>query len=222
MLESRAIKENNTKLAFDLNYRAQRIKFNKSLPTTKLKGQIVFLSDSLTESFVADLSRRYSDGIAGNLSPLFQKLKIVNQGISSDTTRGILNRIKDVTDLEPDKVFIMAGINDMSMGRSVATIVKNYKEIIVNIKEKSPQTEIFIESVLPVNEERTPIKNKNIIALNQKLRLLATQYDAIYIDLYSLMVDGKGQLNASWTWDGIHIYMRGFDLWRNEVEKFVN
>jgi len=69
---------------------------NKFLP----KGKIVFLGDSITEYF--------------SVQEFFSNVKIYNRGISSDTTEGVIIRLDStVLNLEPSKVFVMIGINDM-------------------------------------------------------------------------------------------------------------
>ena len=68
----------------------------------------LFLGDSLTEY--------------GNWRELFPGLDIKNRGIAGDTTDGVLHRLDGITALSPDKIFLMIGINDLLMGRSVKRI----------------------------------------------------------------------------------------------------
>jgi len=183
----------------------------ESLPNTS--GEIIFLGNSIT------------DGC--NWTELFQDLRVKNRGISGDVTEGILNRLDEVTESNPSKVFIMIGINDLARGKSKKEILDNYKIIVDRIIQASPKTEIYIESILPVNEKYGRFKNHyskadSIVSLNNNLENLAKEKGQTYVDLYSSFVDNNGKLKDEFTEDGLHINGDGYQLWKSLVEKYVN
>lgn len=64
-------------------------------------------------------------------------ISIVNRGVGSDTTSGMLARLTaDVIDYRPDRTIVLAGINDIGLGSSAATIIANlggiYSRLIDN------------------------------------------------------------------------------------------
>src|SRR5690349_10381685 len=68
----------------------------------KDQGALVFLGDSIMQG--------WGDNIGGD----FAGAKVANRGISGDTTRGVLIRLKeDVLDLKPAGIVLLIGTNDL-------------------------------------------------------------------------------------------------------------
>jgi lysophospholipase L1-like esterase len=172
-------------------------------------GSIVFLGDSLTDN--------------NEWGEAFPDIKVFNRGIGSDTTVGVLNRLNQITDSKPSKVFLMIGINDFVRGSSKKNLLKNYTEIINRIKKDSPNTTVYIESILPINPKLTTVKvnNEDIISINKDLMDLAKTSGNKFIDLYSLFKDNTDQLDAKWTFDGIHLNGKAYTIWENELKKYL-
>lgn len=85
--------------------------------------KIVFLGDSLTEGYGIDLSTRWT-----NIVDAETDWKVLNRGISGDTSAGMLARFyPDVVAHEPDYVMIMGGTNDLWAGVAESQIISNIK-----------------------------------------------------------------------------------------------
>ena len=70
--------------------------------------------------------------------------KIINAGLSGDTSVGGLNRINYWIST-PIKVFVLElGINDITRGIAPQTTLKNLQEIIVRLKAKHPQVKLAL------------------------------------------------------------------------------
>lgn len=182
----------------------------RALPNCK--DEIVFLGNSIIEG--------------GAWSELFKNIKIKNRGISGDITEGILNRLDEVTESNPSKIFLLIGINDLAHGIEIDSVYKNYEIIIKRIIKDSPQTLIYIHSLLPVNDKFYYFKNhtnkgKAILALNKKLINLAKMYNQKYIDLYSKFVNEEGKLKEEYTIDGVHLTGKGYLLWKSILDNFL-
>jgi len=174
----------------------------------KSEAEIIFLGDSLT-----DLCE---------WSEFFRNNRIKNRGICGDTTDGILNRITNIVDSQPQKIFIMISINDLNQGRDVESIFGNYKQILEVFKNQIPATEIYIQSVLPVTKRFNEAEiNEKIVQLNAKLKDLAKEFSVQYIDLFSCFLDKNNQLDARYTLDGVHLNGEGYLLWKQVIEKDV-
>lgn len=189
------------------DYYIDRVTTFKNLP--KQKGEIIFLGDSITDIC--------------EWNELFKNSLIKNRGISGDTTYGILNRLEDIVSSKPSKIFIMVGINDIGKGKSTEEIIKNYKSILNRIKKSSPSTDIYVESVLPINKDifNTSTKEEEIIALNDSLKKLCASYNIKYIDLYSLFIAEGNKLNPKYTTGGIHINGTGYAIWREVIKDLI-
>lgn len=175
-------------------------------------GQIVFFGNSITQ--------------AGEWRHYFPDFDVANRGISGDNTEGMLARLSEVTSAKPSKFFIMAGINDISLSRSNKKIIDNYRAIIQQIKKESPETEIFIQSILPINNDfkrykRLFGKEKQVINLNQKLRILAKKGGVVFIDLFPYFADADGKLRKELTGDGLHLNAEAYWTWSNIIRRFV-
>ena len=182
----------------------------ESLPNTA--DEIIFLGNSIT------------DGC--NWTELFEDLRVKNRGISGDVTEGIINRLDEVTESNPSKIFVMIGINDLARGMSKKEIFDNYEIIVDKILEASPKTKIYIESILPVNEKYDKFKNHyskadSIVSLNNDLENLAKEKGQTYIDLFSSFIDSEGKLKDEFTEDGLHLNGDAYQLWKSLVEKYV-
>ena len=191
-------------------YWQQRADHFRALPDTP--GEIIFLGDSIT------------DGC--NWSEMFGRIQIKNRGISGDTTQGLLDRLEEVLSSRPAKIFLMIGINDLGQGRREDYVLANIKSLLKEVRQKSPETQVYIQSVLPINDrfsifpgymDETP----RILSVNKVLRRMAGDYGFVYIDLFSAMSDGKNRLSDKYTNDGLHLNGTGYDCWKRVIEKYV-
>lgn len=175
----------------------------------KSESEIVFLGDSLT-----DLCEWHE---------FFKGFTIKNRGICGDTTEGILNRLYGIIEAKPKKLFLMIGINDINQGRTVDDIFNNYEQIVKRIKASTPKTEVLIQSLLPVNNQKFLNRgvNDKVRILNAKLQELAIELSFQYIDLFSSFLDSNQELDTQYTTDGIHLNGQGYLIWQKIIEKHV-
>jgi lysophospholipase L1-like esterase len=162
---------------------------------------IIFVGDSQTQFFPLD--------------ELFQG-NILNRGISGDVSGGVLNRLEEITRRKPTKLFIQVGINDISRSVPVSTITQNYTAILQQVKNQSPVTKIYVQSVLPYGPS-----NKKVQELNPLLKELAIREKVTYIDLYSPFVENNRLRSTYDCGDGLHLSGEGYLLWRDIVSSYV-
>lgn len=114
-----------------------------------------------------------------------------------------------------DRIYIMLGVNEM--GYKFEKILEKYKELIQFIKEKEPDTTIFLQANLHVTSERSDyddtFNNKSINRLNTALSKLANQKDIFYIDVNPLFDDENGDLSADKSSDNTHLYAKYYKEW---------
>ncbi len=190
-------------------YYYQKKSLYELLPNTQ--NEIIFLGDSLIDHC--------------NWSELFQNLNIKNRGLRADTVDGVLDRLEEIVSSMPAKIFIMVGINDLGYKKTVFEIISNYEKMIEYIHSKTPKTEIYVHSVLPLNYKlyKGNILNEDVIELNSHLRRLSSEHDFTYIDLITVMSDNSHQLREEYTeFDGLHLNGQGYLVWKSAIEKHVN
>lgn len=194
-------------------YYHQRVSLFRALPQTE--GDIIFLGNSITDG--------------GEWSEMFADLKIKNRGISGDNTTGVLHRLDEIYKRKPAKVFLLIGTNDLARSISPDSVVKNILWLTALLKEKTPQTKLYVQSIFPVNEKYGKFtghasKTLQIKEVNKLLWNHALQYGYHYQDVYSALTDSTGRLSAAYTNDGLHLTGPGYLKWKktiyNEVYDF--
>lgn len=141
----------------------------------------------------------------------------LNQGISGDTTRGILQRLDDFATARPDRIYVMAGVNDLKRGASDREILQNLAKIVARLQRQHPQAQIVVQSILPTRSSMIP--NDRIENLNQQLAQLTTRQGATFLDLYREFVDRDGYLQQQLSTDGIHLNLQGYQVWQTALSQ---
>ncbi|WP_202621787.1 family 20 glycosylhydrolase [Pontibacter russatus] len=187
-------------------YYHQRATLFKSLPYTQ--GDIIFLGNSI------------SDG--GEWSELFADGRMKNRGISGDNSAGVLHRLEEVALRKPAKVFLLIGTNDLARNISADSLLKNMFWIADYLKEKTLATQLYVQSILPVNERFNKFgghtsKGDLIRKVNAQLQAGASKHGYISLDLHTPFSDNTGRLNARYTNDGLHLNGDGYAFWKHLI-----
>jgi lysophospholipase L1-like esterase len=173
-------------------------------------GKIMFLGNSITEG--------------GNWKELFNDSGIINRGIGGDITYGLLKRVDDVVIRKPSRLFILIGINDIGKDIPEEIIVDNYQKLVGIILKKSPDTKIFIQSILPLNNTVKGFpqhynKAAHVVRANKLIRQMCVDMKLDFINLYPLFLDKQQKLNVAYTNDGLHLNADGYKLWAAYFKK---
>jgi lysophospholipase L1-like esterase len=171
-------------------------------PSAIKRTDTVFLGDSLTAGF--DLE--FFFGIKG----------LHNRGLSGDTTFDVLYRLEEIVQAHPARLFLMIGINDLFNGEDEVVIYQNILKILDSFRERSPGTELFLQSILPVNETvlfSDESINLWIFSLNDSLKKYCKNNQIDFIDLYPHFLNDKGEMDRQYTYDGVHLSTEGYNLW---------
>jgi lysophospholipase L1-like esterase len=164
---------------------------------------IVMLGDSLTE--------------AGPWSELTGCRLLANRGIGGDTTARVLGRLDEVLRLKPHAVFLMIGVNDISLHVAGETTVGNLRDILERLHGAATHT--FMHYVLPVTASFGKRRmNGQIADLNAAVAgLVAGRPNTTAIDLRPLVADADGALREEFAWDGLHLSAKGYEVWRDAI-----
>ncbi|WP_300300323.1 SGNH/GDSL hydrolase family protein [uncultured Muribaculum sp.] len=189
----------------------QRATLFEELPVTS--SDIIFLGNSITNG--------------AEWAELFGNPNVKNRGISGDICMGVYDRLDAILKGKPAKIFLLVGINDVNRGASADTIVSRIGMIVDKIKECSPETELYMQSVLPVTDHYKMFEGHTsrwqmIPEINAGLERLAKDENVKYIDLYSHFVDpATGKMNPDYTNDGLHLLGKGYMKWVGIVKPYV-
>ena len=162
----------------------------------------------------------------GDWPELLQSSRIKNRGIPGDNTFGVLERLDEVTNGSPAKVFILIGINDIAAGIPDNIISANLKRIVQRIRSESPRTRIYIQTLLPTNSSFSRKMNhfnkeEQIANINKSVKKIAEEENVFLIDLYPLFSDNKGQLIRELSWDGVHLTGNGYKKWAEVLKQYI-
>nr|WP_199326183.1 SGNH/GDSL hydrolase family protein [Nostoc parmelioides] len=153
----------------------------------------------------------------------------LNQGISGETSGGLLQRLNLFDKTQPETIFVMIGINDLIRGVNDEVILDNQQQILRYLRKTHPKTKIFVQSILPHGaedatwegkEKLLAIPNSRIQKLNQQLRSIATKQSVTYLDLYPLFTNQKGNIRPEFTTDGLHLSPAGYVVWRTALQVY--
>jgi lysophospholipase L1-like esterase len=166
-------------------------------------GDIVFLGDSITAG--------------GHWVEMFPDMPARNRGISGDRTGDILERLTQITSGRPAKVFLLIGTNDIGLGVPREETLQNYAAILRRLAEASPDTRVYVQSVLP----REPKAADDVRQLNGRIKEMAQGHGMPYLDLFAAFVDENGGIQEPLSYDGLHLSGEGYRLWESLLEPYV-
>ena len=193
-------------LSWDSTYRPDiyrsRVQMFQAMPSGK--KDIVFAGDSIT--FWGDWTERLGTK------------KVKNRGIPGDTSFGLLEHLEKLLKAKPDKLFIMIGVNDLARHIPVSVLLENYRRMIQVSNSLSPGTDVYFQTILPVNSSFKKLENHYAAAIkieqvNDSLRSWASGNNIRLIDLSASFSDAKRNLKEDLTWDGVHLTADGYQLW---------
>lgn len=201
-----------------------RARFAQENKTAK-KGQIVFVGSSLMEIFPIETMQR---GLG------LDKV-IYNRGIRATTTADLLAHMDlCIFDLAPSKVFINIGSNDIGFGVPEAVFLGNYDEILRQIREKLPETQVYVMAYYPVNptadfgeseaEHKSLFDTRNneiLAAASGKAEKLAQKYGYEFINVNAGLTDADGNLRKELTFDGGHMYPAGYEIVLENMKQYL-
>ena len=173
---------------------------------------IVMLGNSLTEG-------------GGDWGKRLGKDNVINRGISGDEVMGVYDRLHQILPGKPAKLFLLIGVNDVSHDLSTDSIVYRIDHTLTRIQKESPDTKVYLQSLLPIDEsfnryKRLANKTYQIPEINARLEALAKEKKITFINLYPLFTEkGTNVLRKELTNDGLHLNDKGYQIWVDAIKK---
>jgi lysophospholipase L1-like esterase len=167
------------------------------------QAAVVMLGDSITEAAPWD--------------ELTSCRQVANRGVGGDTTAGVLGRLDGVLKLRPRAVFLMIGVNDITLGVARGETLANYRGILDRLNAANLHTAAAY--VLPVARSYAKWRdNAAITSLNEEIGgLIAGRPGTSATDLRPLVRNGQGFLREDLSFDGLHLNARGYAIWRDAI-----
>jgi lysophospholipase L1-like esterase len=174
--------------------------------------RVVFMGDSITDAWQQP---RFS---------FFPGKPYVDRGISGQTTPQMLVRFRrDVIELKPKAVVILAGTNDIA-GNTGTTSDEEIQANLASMSElaHANNIKVVLSSVTPVSAYHTAAPRgvpqttsrpmARIQKLNAWMKTYAAAHNDTYLDYFSAMTDQSGMMRAELTEDDLHPNAKGYEI----------
>lgn len=193
------------------DYYYQRKSLFAELPVTS--DDIVFFGNSLTNG--------------GRWHEIFDNPNIKNRGIVGDIVQGLYDRADLILNGQPKKIFLLIGTNDISHHVGADSIAKALDKLITRIKKECPNTELYLQSLLPYNNDFKRYKNlfgeeNTVLEGNVLYEQVARKHNVTWINLFPWFADRECKLRKELTNDGVHLKENGYTIWRDEIARYVD
>ena len=203
--------------------RGEKLAAYKEENKTAKKGQIVFAGSSLMEWFpINQLLAEHGDDTV-----------IYNRGVAGSVTAEYYNWLDFcVIDLQPRRIFINIGTNDMNDPKlKLEDLITRYEMIIDKITDGVPGIEIYTMAYYPVNpdaafeENRQSLievrSNEKIRQANRLVEEMSRRRGLKYIDINGKITDAQGKMKIDYCIDGVHINENGYRVIYDDIMRYV-
>lgn len=144
--------------------------------------------------------------------------------MSGNLTDHVIYRLEEIISAKPVKVFLLIGINDVYQGYKTVQIISNIEKIMLEFLQKTPDTRLLVQSILPVNTQKLLIEksiNTQIYQINLRLKTLCENNKVTFIDLYPDFLNNNGEMDEDFTYDGVHLSEAGYILWSELIQDYL-
>lgn len=185
---------------------------------------VYFLGDSITRRWGAS-DPAYRD-LLENWRKNFFGWNAANFGWGGDRVENILWRVEngELDDVHPKIVVLMAGTNNLGPtppppgdDGKLREVVAGVRAIVDTIRRKAPEAVVIVTGITPRNDRGTAIVGF-IRRVNQCLAQLADGKRIRYLDLDDKLADASGRLFGDMTTDGLHLSVRGYQVWADALK----
>ncbi|MGE5674370.1 MAG: arylesterase [Mycobacterium leprae] len=162
---------------------------------------VVAFGDSLTAGYGVPSDRNYPSQLQAELDRLGYRYRVVNAGLSGDTTKGGLSRVSGVINQHPAMVILELGANDGLQGLPVEQMKQNLGQLITQLQKAGAQ-------VILAGMELPPGNGPDYTnSFDRAFPALAAQYRVPLIPFFLDGVGGHPNLNLP---DGLHPTGEGY------------
>jgi len=172
----------------------------------------VAFGDSLTAGLGVQANESYPAQLQRRLNDLGYPYRVINAGVSGDTTAGGLRRVPWILNNKPELVILELGANDGLRGLDVDQVKHNLQQIIEQLR-KAGATVILAGMKLPPNYGQDYTTRFEAI-----YPALAKEYGLPLIPFFLDGVGGASSLNQA---DGIHPTTEGYEIIVEQVLKVL-
>jgi lysophospholipase L1-like esterase len=166
----------------------------------------MLVGDSMIEFF--DWQRRFPEHDVKNL------------GRAGESVEELRERASFIVDRHgaPDLVLVMIGTNNVAMENF--NFMAAYQDILATFRGAYPEAILLVNSLLPMALDY--LAPDTVARVNSSLQSLAGSAGAVYLDVWSAMVDKTGRVMADILADEVHLSSQGYRIWSAELATFLD
>ncbi len=177
----------------------------KETPVRSDLKNIVFFGNSITAGYSVEQSEAFPALIQAKIDSLKLPYKVINAGVSGETSAGGKSRIDWVLQQPVDVFVLELGANDGLRGIPLSETSKNLQGIIDEVKKKYSAAKIVLAGMeIPPN-----MGKKYTDEFRELYRQLAEKNQTLLISFLLKNVGGEPELNQQ---DGIHPNVQGHKI----------
>lgn len=184
---------------------------------------IVFIGDSITDYWDIESYLQLNNG-----------KRMINRGIGNDRTQWVRDRFTaDSIQLKPDWIVLSIGINNTkaldvdqsndNQQQIKTRILEDIEAMIVMANENN--INIAVTTLTSTNRPKLEgfiTRSKLVQIINNEIKQLCIEHDALFIDYYTQMTETKDDidyLRNELTDDGLHPHVFGYDIMAKIIEE---
>lgn len=131
-----------------------------------------------------------------------------------------------VGERKPKILVITLGVSGGAGFMPEEKFVAVYKEMIKTVRENSPETRIFVQSILPLSDRSVlhykKLSKEAVKAANEWIRRLCEEENIPYIDTHSLLCDDSGYLKKIYQNDEyMHLTTAAYKIIINNIYESI-
>jgi len=173
---------------------------------------IVAVGDSLTAGYGLDESEAYPALLEKKLQEAGYKYRVVNAGVSGETTSGTLSRMEWILTLDPDIVILETGANDGLRGVDPQVAEKNLRQMLQILQERDV---VVVLAGMKIVWNMGP---EYVAEFNRIYPELAEDFDVVFLPFFLEGVAMQSALNLG---DGIHPNNQGYKKITENIYPYV-
>lgn len=196
----------------------------------------VFVGDSITHNWEgwsepADVEKVTRQFEAGRLKfpngpgrkewdAMGRKWRILNLGVGGDRTQNVLWRFDhgELDGYSARNVMLMIGANNAGPKEE---IVGGIRACVERILTKHPESRVLLSPILPSGPRADSPRRLLENAVNEEIAKLADGTRIVWVDFRTRLLEPDGTLSASMMPDFLHPLERGYKIWREAVEPYL-
>lgn len=180
-----------------------------------------FIGDSRTDGFLIYSGIGCGENLTSNGLSIFKlnEKAVFRIGGEKYTLLQALER------KEYGKVYLSLGVNELGIYND-EKFYQSYLNAIDQIRACQPNAVIYIQGLIPVNEDVVKasggpdyLKNDHLRVYNELMQKAAEEKQVVFLDLYTEFADENGVLPPEASRDGVHLHKAWCQQWLNYLQR---